>query len=169
MTWSSLLLAGVPYLVFDTLEKQAYSDYFGEEKTEDSPETREHFDYNVEIWEMMAAINVVTWGPLFVLGVFNLSEFMGGLSAFYIEYIWSNLYFPAYLAGFYLMTSNAIQGQTRLDGWAFSSFLVVSFASFWGQGFALQEMLTEISDYDINKQPWIWPSIWRLLGWVIVK
>ena len=54
MTWSCLFKAGAPYAVYSVLEKDAYEDYFNEEKTDESPETREHFTYEVEKWEEIA-------------------------------------------------------------------------------------------------------------------
>ena len=133
MTWTSLLQAGSPYLVFTTLEKSAYLDYFGQEKTEDSPETREHFDEELKTWERLMNVNLFTWGPLVILGAMNLSEFMGSLTAVYYEWIWSNFYLPAYLIGFYLMIGNAIRGQTRLDTWAFLGYAFSAFSIFTTQ------------------------------------
>lgn len=56
MTWSSLVAAGVPYLVYQVLEERAYKDFYGIEKpSTDSwfeiPENRDHFTLTVATWE----------------------------------------------------------------------------------------------------------------------
>ena len=108
MVWTSLAALGVPYLVYDSLEKAAYKDFYGTKKPAadtyfEIPETREYFTTKVRAWEQIRFVNMVTFGPLFLLGMFGLSEFLGWFVAFYILQIYSNLFFPALVWDFYQM------------------------------------------------------------------
>ena len=70
-------MAGFPYAVFTALDDIFYEQYFGEERTEDSPPTREHYNYELEYWENAAKAAGIVWGPLTLLTFLNMSEVFG--------------------------------------------------------------------------------------------
>ena len=77
-----------PYLVYDTLEKKAYADYYGETK----PVTgefggyvgSEHFTKEVINWQFLMFLNAAIWGPMWFFGMFSLSEMLYPVSKFWL-------------------------------------------------------------------------------------
>ena len=76
MTWTALFQTLVPYILYDTLEKAAYLEYFGIEKPDSEISTRDHYTIQVMAWEEIFLVNGVVWGPLFVLGLIALSDIL---------------------------------------------------------------------------------------------
>ncbi len=61
------------------------------------PEDRSTWDLTIRAWEKVHYVLLGLFGPYFVIGLFNLSDVLSGLGAFYIEHVISNLYIPAYV------------------------------------------------------------------------
>ena len=62
-------------------------------------------------------VNTAVWGPMFLLGLFSLSEFVESITAGFIEHVLSNLFIPAYLYGAYAFYEMAVFEETW-QGWA---------------------------------------------------
>ena len=81
MVWIALLTGGIPFIMFNTIERKAYLDYYGKEETFDIKNifdgsyTREHFTPEVAAWEKILYAFSAVWGPMFILGILALWEF----------------------------------------------------------------------------------------------
>ena len=103
MVWIAMFTAGIPFVIFDTIERKAYLDYYGKERTFDWKKiidgsyTRRHFTVEVAAWEKILYAFSAVWGPTFVLGIFALWELFMGVEGIFILHILSNLMAPAYV------------------------------------------------------------------------
>ena len=77
MTWAALAQLFVPIAMYEELT--------------------EHSQSQAAVWEVIAAANLATYGPMFLTGVFALSDLLPDAAATYIEYCLSNLYIPVSL------------------------------------------------------------------------
>lgn len=71
---------------------------------------------------------MAVWGPVFLLGMFGLSEFLGKLYAFYVFQIFSNFFIFALLWDFYLMFGLYVQDTSRQN---YSIMAGTAFAAAW--------------------------------------
>ena len=63
--------------------------------------------------------NVALWGPMFILGIVSLSEFVEPYTSIYIKHVLSNLYIPIYIyAGYQMFDSAVFEG----GWWAVAKF-----------------------------------------------
>jgi hypothetical protein len=64
-------------MIESAMEQKAYKDYFGEYEPEDFEvdEDAENpwMSKEVEIWQDIQGLNLIVWGPMFVLGCLSLS------------------------------------------------------------------------------------------------
>ena len=78
-------------------------------------DTRKHFTEEVKAWERIMLGSAAVWGPMFLLGVFALSEFQRLATSRLIEHWVSNLMIPMYLYSLYLLLSVAVHTGDWLD------------------------------------------------------
>ena len=166
IVWSSFSIIAVPAFLFSQLEKNAYREYFGEEKTDESPLTEEHYTFQVESWEKIMQSFIIVWGPMFLLGLFSLSDLMMVPTALYIEHMLSNLYIPAFIYGFYHMFALLVDRGDKIDKWGLAGYLFVAF-TLGGVQFSLG---TEAMDHLNPNLPYrdyvLAPSIFYIFGWI---
>ena len=157
VTWMSLGNCLVPYFIYSQKEKNAYREYYGEERPEDTsqfmlPEDqKEHFTVSVRAWEKLMNAYVIAFGPAFVTGLFSLSDVLEGLNHF-VDYLWlSNASIPAYIWGLYELIGIIVSEEDDSISYGFlfawSSFNIFMFG------------LQAAGGYGI-------PSLFELLNWV---
>ena len=98
MVWTSLWQAGIPFMLFNTLSEKAYED---SGLSTDPTTSRDHYTDEVIAWEEIMIANSAVWGPMFIFGVFSLSDLLTPVTSLYIEHMLSNMMIPAALFGAY--------------------------------------------------------------------
>ena len=88
----------MPIMAFQIVQQKAYKDYYGEYEPEgfeyDSENNYVWETKNMQNWDSIQGLNMLTWGPMLVLGCFSLSERFEDQSAWWLENVVSNLYMP---------------------------------------------------------------------------
>lgn len=73
------------------LEAKAYLDHYGVDKPEDEViTTTDHYTREVYDWRKIMYANASLWGPMFLLGLSSLSEFLETYTYLYIKHLYSN-------------------------------------------------------------------------------
>lgn len=129
MVWTALWQVGTPILIYQVLESKAYLDHYGVAKPEDETiTTTDHYTREVYNWRKISYVYAGLWGPMFLLGLISLSEFMETYTYLYIKHMISNFYIPIYAYGMYQVFDAAVfeggwQGVTKVIlFWVSSTF-----------------------------------------------
>ena len=77
MTWAALAQMFIPVAMYTELTENSQTQ--------------------AAVWETIAALNVVTYGPMFLTGLVALSDILPDAAAIWIEYGLSNAYIPVAL------------------------------------------------------------------------
>lgn len=111
--------------------------------------------------------NIVVWGPMFLLGIFSLSDLLRPVTALYIQHGISNLHSPAYLFGAYKLFELAVSTGELKDTLVLTGFLIESLIAHELQrvrgAYAMYYLIDGDSEYADDE---LFPSIFYLLGWV---
>lgn len=168
MVFTALYQASIPVIIFDTLEKKAYSNYYNGKLAKGSylfnERTREHFTIDVINWEKIMYVFAAVWGPMFLIGFFNLSEVLKGIGSFYIEHVISNMLFPANIFADILLYQVAVFTDEISMKWILAGSVLSSFITYFtqvGAGADAQYYL-KLSKYDDGV---LLPSIFYAFGW----
>ena len=106
------------------------------------------------------------WGPIFLFGMFSLSDLIGSVTNFFVEHWLSNLMLPAYLYAAYLIFEFSVITGWKKNWTLFSGFLAGS-TFFWllqvSYGtYAMYYLKYNSKENDTE----LWPSLFYLLKWI---
>ena len=90
---------------------------------------RDNYTPEVFMWERIMLVYAGVWGPIFLLGIFSLSDFLKSVTSFFIEHWLSNLMLPAYLYGLYLFFEFATISGGKDIWYDFTVFLILIFSA----------------------------------------
>mmetsp|Transcript_636 Transcript_636/g.861 ORF Transcript_636/g.861 Transcript_636/m.861 type:complete len:133 (-) Transcript_636:56-454(-) len=110
--------------------------------------------------------NTTVWGPMFLMGLFGLSEKFRGQNALYIEHVISNAMIPALLYAEYMILAAAIDTGKWTDYLKLGLFSLYNLTIYGimlidGQAaiYYLYDFESEWADTELI------PSLFYLLGW----
>ena len=90
----------MPMLVLNAVQQKEYKKHFGGYEPEDYEFDFDSADWTtkeMQIWNDIQGLNILFWGPMFVLGGFALSGNFEEPAAWWLENMISNLYIPVML------------------------------------------------------------------------
>ena len=99
MTWTSAILWSFPVVIFSEIEQKAYYDHYDEEWEKGATYSGEeyHYTYEVAQWKKIMYMFSAIWGPMTIFGMLSLSNMFTEQTSLYIEYIVSNMMWPAFI------------------------------------------------------------------------
>lgn len=111
-------------------------------------------------------VNVVTWGPMVILGLFALSDVIPYAGYLYLRHGLSNLMIPAHIYAAYLLFEFAVN-ESDWQSWAKFVVFVIHGLSFFSLQFnngtdAMYAMYEDPNYNDYN----LYPSIFYFLNWI---
>eukprot|EP00354_Favella_ehrenbergii_P003613 CAMPEP_0170472914 /NCGR_PEP_ID=MMETSP0123-20130129/14889_1 /TAXON_ID=182087 /ORGANISM="Favella ehrenbergii, Strain Fehren 1" /LENGTH=215 /DNA_ID=CAMNT_0010741549 /DNA_START=514 /DNA_END=1161 /DNA_ORIENTATION=+ len=165
--------SAVPTTAFTLLETKAWDDYKAPSNMLSIPpylttkrSDRMHYTKEVKAWEKIMTANAFVWGPMFLMGLFALSDLLRQTTARYIQHMLSNWMLPATLYSYYLLLDVSIDTGKAAEYFKFAGFFLVSFisvAGFYTEGTnAMYFLLDGKSKY---ADPELVPSLFYLLNW----
>ena len=111
-------------------------------------------------------VNAAVWGPMFILGIFALSDAFRNVTALHIEHMLSNLMWPAYLYGVYQMYDTAV-GSDGSSEWikliVFMITCLITEQRFQNNGTNAMYFLRSNHKYADNR---LYPSLFYILNWI---
>ena len=109
--------------------------------------------------------NAAAFGPMFILGLFNLSDQIPTAGSLYIEHGLSNLMIPAYLLSIYELYGVAVFTGDKSSWYMLAAFTLASFIAFsifTGTG---TEAMYYLRPNPNNDDRELIPSIFYILKW----
>merc|ERR1719373_1150022 len=83
-------------------------------------------------WEKIHYVSLGLFGPYLLIGLFNLSDILSGLGAFYIEHVIGNLYIPAFIYMAWQYFSLIVQEEEWNYVVAFAAYIFYQYWVFLG-------------------------------------
>ena len=101
LVWISFIQLVVTRTWFIEMVKNAFTTANSDNLVIDEfpyvPTDKSYWRLITRAWEKIHYVSLALFGPYFLIGLFNLSDILSGLGAFYIEHVISNLYIPAFV------------------------------------------------------------------------
>ena len=174
MTWTSLFAFLIPYALWRIWEEEAYYNFYGSLKGDNplselwAPAETEYWNTTVTNWQKIVWIQGAIYGPIFLFGLFALSDVLGAVFSLYLEHIISNFFIAGSLGGLYFLYVIA-----TFDGWKtdynrvkFVAWLIANIYLNIGVGIFGAEAMNytrEIVNYD---EEFLWPVVFYFLRWL---
>jgi len=169
IVWPSLIQVAAPTVAFILFEEKAWEDYQtknakfkGFYKRED----RYHYTDEIKAWELVMMTSAAVWGPMFLMGIFALSDMFRVPASRYIEHGLSNLMVPAAAYSGYLLLSVAVDSGWVSEYLKFAGAMATFVLTIGEQRlYGTRAMYYLIDGLSPHADEYLTPSIFYLLNW----
>ena len=171
MVWVSALQIIVTRTWFIEMVKNAFvatnSDNLEINEFPFIPNDRSYWRLITRAWEKIHYVSLGLFGPYLLIGLFNLSDILSGLGAFYIEHVIGNLYIPAFIYMAWQYFSLIVQEEEWNYVVAFAAYIFYQWWVFLFMMLNGTNAMYYLNDAQSNHADReLYPSLFYLINWL---